>query len=272
MLSNVSAIGETQWIMPRLPASVRGFFSCRQGGVSRAPYASLNAGLHVGDDAEDVVHNRDLCAKVIGGTIEDWVVAEQVHGSAVGLVTKEHRGMGVRRHDEAYRGVDALITNEPDLTLVVLAADCVPILFVDPVVRAIGVAHSGWKGTVAHIARNVVEHMKMHFGSNPANLHVVLGPSIRSCCYEVDSRVADAVVEEFSPRFVRKRFGRDGKFMLSLQHCIMEDLARSGVPLGQVQDVGLCTSCRWNLFYSHRREHGHTGRHLGAIRITNTTV
>jgi polyphenol oxidase len=272
MLSNVSVKGETQCIMPRLPACVRGFFSCRLGGVSQAPYASLNVGLHVGDRSEDVLRNRELCAQAMGGTSEDWVVAEQVHGNGVGLVTREHRGLGVRRHEEAYRGVDALITNEPDLTLVVMAADCVPILFVDPVARAVGVAHSGWKGTVAHIAVNVVEHMTRHFGSDPANLHVVLGPSIRSCCYEVDSRVADAVVREFSPRFVRKRFGHEGKFMLSLQHCILDDLVRAGVPPHRIQDVGLCTSCRWKLFYSHRREHGRTGRHLGALRITNATV
>lgn len=253
----------TSWSDP----TVSGLFSFRTGGVSGSRWQSLNVGLHVGDQPSDVIANRHICASIIGGELEDWVTAQQVHGTGVHVARAADKGRGIHAAESAVPGVDALITDEPGLTLVVMAADCVPVLFYDPVHRAIGAAHSGWKGTVGHIVVEVVEAMKRTYGTKAIDLRVSLGPSIRQCCYEVDDVVRNPVVEAFGTRYVRPRFGVQGKFLLSLQSCIRSDLVDAGVPEGAVDDCGVCTSCQKHVLFSHRAESGRTGRQLGAVRL-----
>jgi YfiH family protein len=133
--------------------------------------------------------------------------------------------------------------------------------------RAVAAVHSGWRGTVGGIAGRVIEHLREAYGSRPDDVEVWLGPSIRSCCYEVDERVADEVRRVFGHTPLQPRFARPGKYWLSLQACIRQDLVRHGVRPEDIHDTGVCTACRTRHLFSHRAEHGRTGRLLGAIQI-----
>lgn len=246
-------------------------FTFRQGGVSHPPYDSLNLGYHVNDDPELVEANRGICAGWLGGELADWVVPEQVHGTAVAAVGRQDAGRGSTKDSHPVPGVDALVTNQPGITLTVLSADCVPILFFDPVAKVIGAAHSGWKGTVGHIAREVLDVMQRSFGSSVADVDVWLGPSVRRCCYEVNDVVAAPVIQEFGAKPLIQRHHRPGKYLLSLQACIRADLVKSGVLPGHIHDVGVCSACRTDVLFSHRAEHGRTGRFMGAVRLVDET-
>jgi len=262
-----------EMILPRWPqAAVRGLFTLRTGGSSTAPFDSLNLGLHVADAPSKVMINRQRCASWLGGTVDDWVVPEQVHGNQVACVGQNERGFGSRTLATAVAGVDALVTADAGITLVALAADCVPILFFDAHKRVIAAAHSGWKGTVAHIASNVIEVMKAQYGCRPEEIDVWLGPAIRSCCYEVDDVVAVPVQHVFGKRYVQPRFNAPGKYMLGLQSLIRRDLAEMGVLPIHYHDVGLCTSCRFGSLFSHRAAHGQAGRLMGAVRLSTTNA
>lgn len=266
-----SEFGEIGFL-PRLPRNkVRGLFTFRQGGVSTTPYSSLNLGLHVSDDVEAVLENRRRCTSILGGDLCDWVVAEQVHSNVVYPVLASDRGRGAHAHESAIAGADGLVTNEAGITLVVFAADCVPLLFYDPKQSVIGTAHSGWKGTVGHIAVNVVNKMVELYGSDPLDIQVWMGPSIRRCCYEVDERVAQMVRDEFGNKYLLPRFGKTNKYYFGMQRCIEADLLARGIVHSNIIDTGVCTNCRTDRFFSHRKESGQTGRILGAIRLSDST-
>ncbi|MCL6453058.1 MAG: peptidoglycan editing factor PgeF [Alicyclobacillus sp.] len=249
-------------------AGVRASFSFRTGGVSKAPWQSLNLGYHVGDDPARVEENRRRWSERGFGDLADWVVGEQVHGNQVAVVDRRHRGAGSTTDHAPIAGCDALVTNEPGLTLVVLTADCVPILFHDPVRRVVAAAHSGWRGTVSHIAVKVVERMSAEFGSRPEDLRVALGPSIRRCCYEVDEAVAGPVRAAFGEKPLVARHGSEERYWLSLQACIRMDLLNASVLDAHIDDVGVCTACHREHLFSHRAEAGKTGRQCGAIVLS----
>lgn len=244
---------------------VEGFFSSRYGGVSRVPYASLNIGYHVGDDPDAVLENRKICAASMGIALDSWIIPEQVHGNLVAVVNETQRGAGAFHAQSSIAGVDGLITNQRNLALVIMAADCVPILLYDPVEQVIAAVHSGWKGTKNHIVVRTIERMKQEFSCLSENIRVALGPSIRRCCYEVDVRVANEMRKEFGNQVLFPRFGDKQHFLLSLQHCIRLDLLQQGVHATHITDCGRCTSCQTTSYFSHRRENGQTGRLLGAI-------
>lgn len=256
------------WIRPDWPADrVRGVFSFREGGVSDTPYHSLNVGYHVGDDPIAVTENRRRCAAAVGVTLHDMVVPEQVHGPGVAVVTETDRGRGSTPDEPSIPGVDAVVTNVRGLALTVMAADCVPMLFYDGRLGVVGAAHSGWRGTVAHISREVVRAMTETFGSRPQDLDVWLGPSIRRCCYEVDGQVAGPVLDSFGTGPLLTRHAKPGKYLLSLHACIRADLESSGVVGDHIHDVGVCTACHTQVLFSHRAEHSKTGRLLGTVRL-----
>ncbi len=169
----------------------------RGGGVSEAPYASLNLGLHVGDDPRAVVENRHRVAQALGVELSAFAVGRQVHGGEVRVVIAADRGGGALTADDAFPDTDALITRERGIVLAVLLADCVPVILFDPLTPAIGVAHAGWKGTLAHIVRNAVVGMQREFGSDPLSLLAAIGPSIGPASYEVSADVAERLRAEF---------------------------------------------------------------------------
>ncbi|QSO49477.1 peptidoglycan editing factor PgeF [Alicyclobacillus mengziensis] len=256
------------WVTPAFAGeSVSAGYSFREGGYSEGAYRGLNLGFHVGDDTQKVTENRAYVAECGFGPVSEWVVAKQVHGNGVAVVGQAERSSGALADVLPVPDCDALVTNEPDTTLVVLTADCVPVLFYDPIHHAIGAAHSGWKGTTLHIVQQVFFHMNFLYHTEAKDLQVSIGPSIRRCCYEVDDKVADPVRREFGEQYLVPRFQTKGKYFLSLQACIQSDLRKLGVPAENIDDVGVCTSCHTDVLFSHRAEHGRTGRECGLIRL-----
>lgn len=262
---------------------VRAAFTTRQGGVSLPPYQSLNVGYHVGDDPEAVTENRARAVAVVGGTLDDLVAAEQVHGDRVEVVSVDHRGRGARGQSGSIPGADALITADPGAVLSMYFADCVPIFLVGPARRDAqaggpayvgGLAHAGWKGTVARIGQRTVEAMASSYAVRPEEVVCVIGPSIGPCCYEVDEPVLGPLRRVFpeqwetliQPRLGGK-VGPGGKAMLNLWEANRLALLAAGVRAENIVVAGLCTACRTDLFYSYRAERGRTGRMAALLRI-----
>lgn len=255
-------------------------FTGRNGGTSRAPFASLNCGLHVADDPDDVVANRKALAQTVGIPFEQWTYGEQVHGCDVQLVTGEAAGRGTLTRESAFQEKDAFITREPGVCLAGLFADCVPLYFFDPVHRAVGLAHAGWKGTVLKVAVTTVEAMGAAFGTEPGKMLAAIGPSIGVCCYEVDETVVSRVKEALEPVSNAPLFnGSDsetalyrsvgsGKYMLNLQEVNRQIMIKAGILPSNIEITKLCTSCNTDLFFSHRKEKGRTGRMAAWIGIT----
>ena len=176
---------------------VRHGFSTRLGGVSEGCYSSLNLSFTRGDSEDAVRENYRRIAAAIGVKCENMVFSQQTHTINVRVVTEQERGMGFTRPVE-YTDVDGLVTNVPDICLVTFYADCVPLYFVDPVKRVIGLSHSGWRGTVGKIGKETVRMMRQQFGSNPADILAAIGPSICMDCYEVSEDVILKFRENFA--------------------------------------------------------------------------
>ncbi|MBN1990354.1 MAG: peptidoglycan editing factor PgeF [Bacteroidales bacterium] len=226
----------------------------------------FNMSLNVGDSLDQVVANRESLAQGLGVELNQMVFANQVHGSEVALITAEQAGSGARALQSAIPNTDAMVTSTPGVMLVTLAADCVPILFFDPVKRAIGVAHAGWKGTVAKIPAQTIRAMQEHFGSVPSDILVSIGPSIGACCYEVGYDVVVAA---------DKAFGAGNPFVLmDMEHskpvfdlwkANLQSLTDVGVTLSNVEIASICTKCHADFFFSARN--GHNGRFVAGIML-----
>lgn len=248
-------------------APVRAVFTSRRGGVSKAPYNGLNLGLHVGDDPQAVLANRVLLAGVLDRPLESWVIGAQVHGNEVARVGREETGSGVRELASALADIDALVTATPGVTLVAFYADCVPLYLVDPVNRALGLAHAGWQGTVLKVGARTVARMVTEFGSRPADLLAAIGPAVGPCCYQVDARVADAV---------REQLPSSGEFLvpdspyhwrLDLPRANYLGLLEAGLRPDHIVTAGICTCCRPETFFSYRASGGLTGRQAALLAL-----
>ncbi|MCY9669467.1 peptidoglycan editing factor PgeF [Paenibacillus alginolyticus] len=249
-------------------------FTSRHGGVSQAPYSTLNCGLHVSDVPEHVVRNRELLAEAVGQPFEAFTYAEQVHGNEVTVVSLHERGMGRTSRETAIQAKDGFITNEKGIVLCAQFADCVPLFFYDPVKRVAGLAHAGWKGTVLNISMATISLMTHTFGSQAADIRAAIGPSIMACCYEVDETVASRVKhvladikassEERQAVMVDKG---NGKYMLNLQELNRKLLQQAGILSSHIEVSQLCTSCSTDHFFSHRKEGGSTGRMIAWIGL-----
>ncbi|MCL6627226.1 peptidoglycan editing factor PgeF [Alicyclobacillus shizuokensis] len=270
MLGNwIGGQGTPIWLEPSgwRAAGAKAVFSFRLGGFSQGPFASLNAGGHVGDDAAAVAANRAKIAAHLSVPVHDIAMAEQVHGSRVALVGEDWPLLAPQQR-VPFAASDALLTHVPGIALGILTADCVPVLFFDPVQRVVAAAHSGWRGTVEGISSRVVEAMVEVYGCRVQNVLAVLGPAIRRCCYEVDDTVADAFVARFGRAHVTKRPGRPGKFLLDLPSCIRKDLLQAGVSPHHLEDTGVCTACRNDVLFSYRADGGRTGRQLAVVGLS----
>lgn len=234
-------------------------FTTRRGGVSAGPYGSLNLGLSSGDDRTVVERNRDILLTHLGTTRDRVCAFNQVHGARV-LV-----GRPTWFEEDA----DAAVSDDPDLLVVVSAADCFPVLFHDPMTGAVGAAHCGWRGTAARLAEEVVATMTREYGSRPADLRVAVGPGIRGGCYQVSADVAARFTEAGFPESL---YPPDGdRFLLDIEAAIGLSLKAAGVRDEQVEYLGRCTHCEPDEFYSHRRDAGLTGRSWAFVRATSPT-
>lgn len=246
--------------MAAFPGLTAGF-SGRNGGVGQGAFRSLNCGLHVDDDPTAVVENRRRLAGAVGVPLEAWTYGEQVHGCEVQTVERAHAGQGTLSREDAFPSKDAFVTDAQGLVLAGLFADCVPLFFADPSRRAVGLAHAGWKGTVLRVAAAAVQAMAEQFGSKPEHIRAAIGPSIGACCYEVDDQVIHRVRHEAGldgePYF---RPAAEGKYKLNLQEVNRQIMIEAGILPHHIEITKLCTSCRKDLFFSHRAESGRTGR------------
>ncbi|WP_347860659.1 peptidoglycan editing factor PgeF [Salimicrobium sp. PL1-032A] len=237
-------------------------FTMRQEGCSAYPENSLNMGLHIEDDENLVIRNREMVAEDTGVPLDDWILAEQVHGTEIELVTESDRGRGARDLHTAIQGADGLITNKENTLLAGFYADCVPLYFMDPVTDWIGIAHAGWKGSVNGMAHRMVEAMSS-CGANVETLTMIIGPSISGDVYTVDERVSAQVDERYRP-YVLKQIGENA-WGLDLKELNKRVAMEAGIKEENVFTSSFCTYKEEELFFSHRRDEGQTGRMLGFI-------
>ncbi|WP_050697353.1 peptidoglycan editing factor PgeF [Anaeromassilibacillus senegalensis] len=247
-------------------------FSTRVGGVSQAEFSSMNLSFGRGDAEENVMKNYRLFCNAAGFPFDSLTASAQDHHTVVRRVTKEDRGVGIYKPKDR-ASVDGLLTNEPGVTLVTYYADCVPLYFLDPVRRAIGLAHAGWRGTVAGMGQKMVEAMQREFGSDPRDLIAAVGPSIGPCCYEVDSPVADAFAAhpEWQPETLLKDC-EAGKYMLDLWEANRRILCSAGVLPEHITVAKLCTRCHADWLYSHRASGGKRGGLAAFLCLKEDTI
>ncbi len=237
-------------------------FSTRKGGVSKEHLASLNLSFSVEDARENVLENFRRIGERFGKTPEDFVLSKQSHETKVLKVGRKDRGKGITK-DRDYEGIDALITDEKGIILSCFSADCVPILFYDPIHKAVGACHSGWRGTKGKILQNVVEEMRKHFSSNPAEILIAIGPSICKEQYVVSEDLALSFLEDYpdlgedssSPI---QRISKD-KFQLDLWDLNRRIALDCGIKEEHISISGYCTMENPELFFSHRYSQGKRG-------------
>ena len=238
----------------RFPDLVHGFLT-RHGGVSGAPFASLNLSTQVGDEADAVSENW---RRVVSGAAAGLRMAtmRQVHGATVLSVRQDMADVG-----EA----DAMATEARGVALGVLTADCVPILLVAPAYGVVAAVHAGWRGTVAGVTAHTLDHLATAFAVPPSAVYAALGPAIGGCCYETERRVADRLEQRWGTLSGVVLQRSHDKVRLDLRQANAEILVRCRVPRAQVSSVGPCTRCVADDFFSHRGERGRTGRQLSFI-------
>lgn len=229
---------------------IKAMFTTRNGGISTGCYASLNFGFSSGDEKEAVTENYRRLAECLHTDLAHLVTAAQTHTNNVRVVTEKDAGMGVT-HPRDFQDVDGLVTDVPGIGLITAHADCTPVQFFDPVKRVIGVAHSGWMGTLKNISRSMISVMKSHYGCDPENILVAIGPSLCQDCFEVDEDVAikflqaDASYEAFMYR-------KGIKTYINLRLIIEQELVTQGVATDHIECHPICTKCNPSLFFSHR--------------------
>lgn len=234
-------------------------FSTRFGGVSQGYLSSMS--FRFGMDQPDQLHeNFRRMGEAVGFDPEGLVCSAQTHTANVVRVGRKDRGRGYSR-DRGWEDVDGMITNEPGVVLATFYADCVPLYLVDPVHRAIGLAHSGWRGTAAEMGRVTVEAMQREFDSQPKDLYTAIGPSICQDCYEVSEEVA----RQF-PNCYLKPHG-EGKYLLDLQDANRGILVSAGLGVDHIELPNLCTCCNPDLLHSHRATGGKRGNNGAFLAI-----
>ncbi len=228
-------------------------FSTRLGGVSKEYFSTMNLSFTRGDNEADVRENFRRITAAIGVDCENLVFSQQTHTTNVRVVKEEDRGIGFTRKLE-YTDVDGLVTNVPGICLVTFYADCVPLYFVDPVKKAIGLSHSGWRGTVGKIGKVTVEMMQKEYGSDPKDIIAAVGPSICQDCYEVSEDVIEQFQKNFKeadwPQLFYKK--ENGKYQLNLWKANELIFQEAGILSEHIAVTNVCTHCNSDVLYSHR--------------------
>jgi len=235
-------------------------FCTRDSGVSPSPFNSLNFSVREGDAPENIRDNCDILSFEFGIPAGQFFTLRQVHGSSILLLDAPFPGNGELEYD-------AMAACEGGIALCVKTADCVPVLLADRNLKAIATVHAGWRGTSLQIVSEAAAFLFENFGVSRGDLLAAIGPAIGPCCYEVDSVVFDAMTGAAGEFF--KQTGKQGKWKLDLPGVNRSQLLKMGIPPENISSSGLCTSCRTDLFYSHRAEKK-TGRQLNLIMINPT--
>lgn len=243
------------------PEFVHGFTRRRVGLGA----ADGNVSYSGSRDAQDAWRMRQMWSATIGVDPERLVTAGQVHGNGVLRLTAEHAGRGARPESVQAGIADALITNQPRIVLLSMHADCLPILLADPVTRAVGIVHAGWRGTVVDVAGAAVREMTDAYGTDPATILAYLGPAIGAGCYEVGADVATAWTGLVGPEdeaVALRPTGERWTFDLAAANAFL--LRKAGVRAEHIEASGICTRCNCEEWFSHRGQGPATGR-FGAI-------
>lgn len=251
-------------VFEKIPGFVHGF-STRLGGVSEGIYSSMNLSFTRGDKEEAVRENYNRISAALGFSPEDIVTSDQTHTANVRVITAEDRGNGITK-PRPYTDVDGMITNVPGLVLATFYADCVPLYFADPVHKAVGLSHSGWRGTAAGIGAVTVKELQKHYGTRPEDIYAAIGPSICQDCYEVSEDVILEFQKTFSRELWKDIFYRkeNGKYQLNLWEANRQILLGAGILPEHISMPNLCTCCNPEFLYSHRASQGKRGN-LGAF-------
>lgn len=267
-------------VLSDIPFIIHGF-STRLGGVSTDIFSSMNLGSGSSpykDDPANIKENFIRISKSIGVDPDSLVISDQVHKTDIRLVDNNDKGKGFNIPRD-YKEIDGLITNTPGITLVTKYADCVPLFFVDPVNKAIGLSHSGWKGTVNRIGQITVDRMAEAFGSNPKDIIAVIGPSICMDCYEVGEDVASEFKNAFSNIGHNNTQQEDeilpilannhrGRYQLNLWEANSQVLTDAGLMAEHIHISNTCTSCNNELLFSHRKSNGKRGSLAAFLAIS----
>lgn len=234
-------------------------FTTKEGGVSDGCWESLNLSYTRGDKKEAVDENFNRLAKTLGVSTAQMVCSDQTHKTQVLRVGQADGGNGIVR-PKPYTDIDGLVTNESGVVLLTFYADCVPLFFVDPLHHAIGLSHSGWRGTVGRMGARTLEKMSKEFGTRPEDVLAAIGPSICQDCYEVSSDVADAFAAEFAGHEEELLISKgNGKFQLNLWRANELVLTEAGIKNEHLETTDLCTCCNHKYLFSHRASQGKRG-------------
>ena len=235
-------------------------FSTRIGGVSEGIFSSMNLSFSRGDDEACVRENFRRMANAIGVESDSLVFAAQTHTTNVRKITSKDKGKGIVCPLD-YQDVDGLITNEPGICLTTFYADCVPLFFVDPVHKAIGLSHSGWRGTVGEMGQETLRRMKEEYGTEAKDVIAAIGPSICQDCYEVSEDVIEKFKNSFDEKYWTELFYQkeNRKYQLNLWKANEIILKEAGVLEKNIAVTNVCTNCNSNLLFSHRATGGARG-------------
>lgn len=245
---------------------VKHCFTTRNGGVSQGFYGSMNMGLTRGEDKDLVLKNYEILGNAMGFSKENYVTSQQTHTTNVRRIMAQDKGKGVLR-DRGYTDVDGLITDVPNIPLVIFGADCVPVFLLDTRNKAIGMAHCGWKGTGERMAERTLQEMIHVFGTEPKDIIAAIGPSIGKCCFQVDDPVVELFKEniEFAEDIIFDDPNEVGKYRIDLWETNRRLLADMGVE--NIEVANLCTMCDTNRFYSHRKMRENRGVMAGVMEL-----
>ena len=254
-------------ILEQLPGIVHGF-STRLGGVSQGDVGTMNLSFSRESSRQNVEENYRRLAKAIGYEPERLVCSRQTHTTNVRVVTEEDCGIGFCRSGD-YDNIDGLVTNVPGIPLMTFYADCVPLLLADPVHRAIGCAHSGWRGTAANMGKAALEVMKREYGTEAKDVITAIGPSICQDCYEVSEDVIDQFREVYPRKIWSDLFyeKQTGKFQLNLWEACRQNFLMAGVLPEHISLPDLCTCCNPKFLFSHRASRGNRGNLAAVVML-----
>ena len=236
-------------------------YTTRLGGVSKGDCSSMNLSFTRGDLEEDVRENYRLLGECLGIDMNQSVLSHQVHKTDIHIVTEEDRGRGLFPDKDPLFEMDGLMTNRKGIPLVTFFADCVPLMFYDPIKRVIAASHAGWKGTVGRIGDKTVAMMEQKMGCKREDILAVIGPSICQDCYEVSADVAVQFENVFSREQYEKMIIKkeNGKFQLDLWKANEFILLDAGIRQENLAITDLCTCCNTEFLFSHRASHGKRG-------------
>ena len=228
-------------------------FTTRKGGVSQLPYSDANLAFHVGDDSKNVLTNHDLLSKMIGYDRQSLVHMRQIHSDRIVLINEAF-------NFDTPPECDALITDRVNIPLMVMSADCTPILLYDPIHHACAAVHAGRAGALNEILPKTIHAMVKNFGSIPSDIHAALGPSISSCCYEINTSIAEETIAKGYPEALHNT---EERIYLDVNTILLRQLKQLGVE--KVDVINECTACNNDHYISYRADQQHTGRIAGVI-------